>query len=98
MPRTSDLLRNQPTPSVFGYELDRVTLTPIKRAIDTRDGKFKAGDRVAYADINLRHRYAGTVESLTGGNMVTIRWDRDSQGMPFSAKEWAPNLIKVGES
>lgn len=35
MVRKSDLLRSQEAPTVLGYELDRKTLTPIRRMIDT---------------------------------------------------------------
>lgn len=39
----SDLLRHMPVPAVFGYELDRKTLTPIRRAIDlTKPGDYGA--------------------------------------------------------
>ena len=31
--KKSDLLRNQEHPTVFGYELDRETLTPIRRYV-----------------------------------------------------------------
>lgn len=62
--RTSDRLRDMQHPSVLGYELDRHTLTPIRRAIDTAapgdygadpisDGKFRmvpSGDVVDYAE------------------------------------------------
>lgn len=57
-----DLLRNQEKPEVLGYELDRTTLTPVKRPIDTTkpgdygcdpvgDGTYKmvpSGDIVDY--------------------------------------------------
>jgi len=60
----SDYLRNQERPSVFGYELNRATLTPVRTPIDTRrkgdygadplgGGKFKmvpSGDIVDYAE------------------------------------------------
>jgi len=32
--KRSDLLRGMDTPKVLGYELDRETLTPVRRAID----------------------------------------------------------------
>lgn len=35
MTKKSDLLRNMETPMVLGYELDRETLLPIRRPIDT---------------------------------------------------------------
>jgi hypothetical protein len=65
MTRKSDLLRNQAVPMVLGYELDRATLTPIRRALppliagqDTGadpigDGTFRmhpSGDIVDYAE------------------------------------------------
>lgn len=33
--KKTDLLRDMDRPTVLGYELDRVTLTPIRRQIDT---------------------------------------------------------------
>lgn len=43
MTKESDKLRDQDTPAVFGYELDRATLTPIRRPIDTsRQGDYGA--------------------------------------------------------
>lgn len=65
MTRKSDLLRNQAVPMVLGcYELDRATLTPLRRAIDVHapgdygadplgDGTFRmvpSGDIVDYAE------------------------------------------------
>lgn len=61
-------LRDMHTPAVLGYELDRVTLTPIRRTIDTRaagdygadpvgDGLFRmvpSGDVVTLAERNRR--------------------------------------------
>lgn len=44
MTRKSDLLRNQPVCSVFGYELDRVTLTPVHRAVARVPGKDYGAD------------------------------------------------------
>lgn len=40
MTRKTDLLRDMATPMVFGYELDRATLLPVRRAVDVH----KAGD------------------------------------------------------
>ncbi len=65
MAKKGDLLRNQEHPTVFGYELDRNTLTPIKRGIlpvppgkdygadPLGDGTFRmvpSGDVVDYAE------------------------------------------------
>ena len=64
MTRKSDRLRDMDTPTVLSYELDRATLTPIRRLVDiTRqddygadpigDGKFRmvpSGDVVDYAE------------------------------------------------
>ena len=63
-----DRLRDVERPTVFGYELDRATLTPIRRTIDTSkpgdygsdplgDGKFRmvpSGDIVDFAERNRR--------------------------------------------
>ena len=60
----SDKLRDQDRPTVLGYELDKVTLLPIRRTIDTTrsgdygaapigDGKFRmipSGDVVDFAE------------------------------------------------
>jgi len=40
----SDKLRDHDKPMVFGVELDRETLTPIRRAIDLRPGKDYGAD------------------------------------------------------
>ncbi len=61
-------LRDMETPSVLGYELDRRTLTPVKRAIDLHapgdygadpvgDGTFRmvpSGDIVDFDERNRR--------------------------------------------
>lgn len=67
--RKSDKLRDMAVPMVLGcYELDRATLTPIRRTIDTSkpgdygadpmgDGTFRmvpSGDIVDYAERNRR--------------------------------------------
>jgi hypothetical protein len=67
--RKSDKLRDMAVPMVLGYvELDRETLTPIRRAIDTSkpgdygadpigDGTFRmvpSGDIVDFAERNRR--------------------------------------------
>lgn len=63
-----DRLRDMETPTVLGYELDRTTLTPIKRIIDVhRPGDYGAdpvgggtfrmvpsGDIVTYEERNRR--------------------------------------------
>jgi len=68
VPRKSDLLRNTLVPRVFGYELDRGTLTPVRRAIDMTspgdhgadplgNGSFRmipSGDIVDLAERNRR--------------------------------------------
>ena len=36
----TDRLRDQEHPTVLGYELDRQTLTPIRRAIPRRQGDY----------------------------------------------------------
>jgi hypothetical protein len=62
--RESDLMRNQETPTVFGFELDRETLTPLRHRVDTSrpedygadpigDGTFRmvpSGDIVDYVE------------------------------------------------
>lgn len=62
------LLRDMDTPTVLGYELDRTTLTPIRRTVDTTtphdygadpigDGTFRmvpSGDIVDYDERNRR--------------------------------------------
>lgn len=65
----SDKLRDQETPTVFGYELDRNSLTPIRRPLPPRiagkdygadplpDGTFRmipSGDIVDFAERNRR--------------------------------------------
>jgi hypothetical protein len=64
----SDKLRDMERPSVFGHELDRATLTPIRRPIDLQrvgdygadpigDGTFRmvpSGDVVDFAERNAR--------------------------------------------
>jgi hypothetical protein len=71
MTKKSDLLRNMETPTVLGYELDRQTLTPVRRPINTSnpgdygcdplgDGTFRmvpSGDIVDYQE---RCRRLGT--------------------------------------
>lgn len=69
MTKKSDLMRNQNPPMVFGYELDRVTLRPIKPPpIDVHkpgdygadplgDGTFRmvpSGDVVNFDERNRR--------------------------------------------
>ena len=68
MARKSDLLRDMDTPMVLGYELDRATLTPVRRTINVHaagdygsdpmgDGTFKmvpSGDIVDFAERNRR--------------------------------------------
>ena len=68
MSRASDLLRNMDRPTVFGHELDRVSLTPKHESIDVRrpgdygadpigDGTFRmvpSGDIVDFAERNRR--------------------------------------------
>jgi hypothetical protein len=68
MPKKSDYLRNQETPTVLGYELDRKTLVPIRCKLPTYagkdygadpigDGMFRmvpSGDVVDYAERNRR--------------------------------------------
>ncbi len=70
MSRESDKLRNQDTPMVLGYELDRATLLPIRKAINLRkqgdtgadpigDGTFRmypSGDIVTFDERNRRLR------------------------------------------
>lgn len=68
MAKASDLLRNMDRPTVFGHELDRETLTPIRRRINTQkigdygadpigDGTFRmlpSGDVVGLDERNRR--------------------------------------------
>lgn len=63
-----DRLRDQEAPSVFGYALDRSTLIPLRKSVDTRspgdygsdplgDGTFRmvpSGDIVDLAERNRR--------------------------------------------
>ncbi len=63
-----DLLRNQGVPTVLGHELDRKTLTPVRKYVDTSkagdygadpmgDGLYRmvpSGDIVTYAERNRR--------------------------------------------
>ena len=44
--RKNDLLRNQERPTVLGYELDRVTLTPIHRKVDLAPGRDHGADPI----------------------------------------------------
>lgn len=47
MARKSDLLRDMPVPMVLGcYELDRQTLTPVRRSIEIIPGKDYGADPV----------------------------------------------------
>lgn len=64
----SDKLRDQAVPTVLGYELDRETLTPLHKRVDTSragdygsdplgDGTFRmvpSGDIVDFAERNRR--------------------------------------------
>ena len=64
----SDRLRDQEAPSVFGYALDRFTLTPVRRTVNVNatgdygadpigDGTFRmvpSGDIVDLAERNRR--------------------------------------------
>lgn len=66
--RQATKLRDMERPTVFGYELGRETLTPIRQYVDTSksgdygadpvgDGMFKmvpSGDIVTYAERNRR--------------------------------------------
>jgi hypothetical protein len=68
MAKHSDKLRDMDVPMVLGYELDRTTLTPVRRTIDTTrpgdygsdplgDGTFRmvpSGDIVDHAERNRR--------------------------------------------
>lgn len=66
--RTGTKLRDMESPTVLGYELDRKTLTPIRRQVDTKrggdhgadplgNGMFRmvpSGDVVDFAERNRR--------------------------------------------
>lgn len=66
----SDRLRDVATPMVLGYELDRATLTPVRRPIDTSkpgdhgadpigDGKFRMVPTGHIVDLDERNRRLG---------------------------------------
>jgi hypothetical protein len=60
------LLRDQPTPTVLGYELDRASLTPVRRTIDaTQKGDYGADP---IGDGTFRMVPSGDVVSLTERN------------------------------
>jgi len=42
MARKSDKLRDMANPTVLGYELDRHTLTPVRRMVTRSDGDYGA--------------------------------------------------------
>lgn len=44
MAKKNDLLRNQETPMVLGIELDRDTLTPVRRSVVISPGKDYGAD------------------------------------------------------
>jgi len=66
--KQSDRLRDMDTPTVMGYELDRETLTPIRRPLPPMNGRdigsdpigngtfkmFPSGDIVDFAERNRR--------------------------------------------
>lgn len=69
MTKKADLLRNQPHPSVFGHELDRATLMPLRRPVKFAQGRdygcdpipgtntyrmVPSGDVVTYAERTRR--------------------------------------------
>ena len=68
MARKSDRLRDMERPEVLGYELDRETLTPVRKMVDLNrpgdygadpldDGTFRmvpSGDIVDHAERNRR--------------------------------------------
>ena len=72
----NDKLRDQERPTVFGHELDRATLTPLRRPIDVRrpgdygadpigDGTFRmvpSGDIVDLAERNRRLSSGGNTK------------------------------------
>ena len=74
MARKSDYLRDQERPEVLGYELDRASLTPLRRTLDLSkpgdygadplgDGTFRmvpSGDIVDYEERCRRLRKEGT--------------------------------------
>ena len=71
MTKKSDLLRNMETPMVLGYELDRATLLPVRKPIDTSkpgdygadpigDGTFKMVPSGDIVDFDERCRRLGT--------------------------------------
>ncbi len=76
MAKRSDYLRNQEHPTVFGYELDRATLLPIKRFYVPRDEPpvpFSDDDRALIA------KYGGTCESVEAGGFAGLA-DRMKRG------------------
>ena len=62
MTRKSDKLRDMAVPTVMGYELNRDTLTPIRRTIDVR----KPGD---YGTDPIGN---GMVRMVPSGDIVTV--------------------------
>lgn len=97
---TPDRLRDQDKPTVIGYELDRETLTPVRRTIDTSapgdygadpigDGMFRmvpSGDIVDFEERNRRLKKP----ALRGS-----RWLR-SQSQTYVEGKWTP--FRAGES
>lgn len=91
-------LRDMDRPTVLGYELDPVTLTPLRGTLPAaKAGRVAVGDRVTYSDVNLRLAYRGTVVAVgrtEGGGDCTVKWDARSGFEPITAGECSSNLIK----
>ena len=80
----SDLLRNQEHPTVFGHELDRRTLTPLRRPVDTSkpgdygadpvgNGKFRMVPSGEVVDFEERNRRLGKDFSVSKSEPVNLR-------------------------
>lgn len=57
---------------------------------------LKIGDTVRYADINLglvnRQARRGKIVDFESGEIALVAWDRGATGLPYTAREWIPNL------
>ena len=73
--KKSDYLRNQDHPTVLGYELDRSTLTPIRRTIS---GPLSAPAALSPSDKQLFEKY-GSVEKLEAAGFAGLA-DRIRRG------------------
>lgn len=73
-------LRDMERPAVLGYDLDRVTLTPIRRTVDTRASGDYGADPIG----------DGTFRMVPSGDVVTLEErDRRLAERPAESKRQA---------